>query len=92
MGTLKGGPFESWSCKKKKIFIMDRNDGKCYIAHNKKEVKNLYERFGTRFVEQLKPHGDWVWIILERIPGHFKGGNINERKRLSADFNDHQIY
>lgn len=86
MGTLK-------NCKDvvrhKKIFIMDRNDGECYVAKKKSEIDRLFVIFGGRFIEQLQTKGTWVWIVLDRIPGQFtfKGGKLNER--LQRDFNAH---
>ena len=89
MGTLR-------DCKSivrhKKIFVMDRNSGACHVVKRKEAIEHFICINGDRFIEQLKQHGDWVWIILERIPGQFKGGLFNERERLSADFNNHQVY
>lgn len=86
MGTLK-------DCKNvirhKKVFIMDRNDGRCYHATKRQTIDRLMVIFGDRFIEQIKPHGSWIWIILDRIPGHFKGGKLNER--LSADYNSNEV-
>jgi hypothetical protein len=58
--------------KRKKVFMMDRNDGKCYSAFTKKEVSNLIIDFSDRFVEQLRIKGQWAWVILDRIPGNSK--------------------
>ena len=56
----------------RKIFILDRNDGKCYAGNNKKDRDRLYVIFGDRFLEMVKRKGEWGFFILEVIPGSNK--------------------
>jgi len=74
----------------KKLFILDRNDGQCYVCRRRTAVGRASVIFGDRLIEQLKVRGNWTWVILDRIPGGFKGGKINER--LQRDFNTHKVY
>ena len=56
----------------KNFFILDRNDGRCYICKNLKGI----ERFLGRYIERVEqPKSGWIFVILDRIP---KGGYTNE--------------
>ena len=70
--------------RSRKIFILDRNTGRCSTFNEKRARELVLKFFGDRFVEQLKTRGDWTWVILDRVPGYFKGGKTNER--LQRDF------
>ena len=71
MGTL--GQYLKYN-RTKKLFILDRNDGNCYTCQSKHDIGKVAVIFGDRFIEQLKRKGNWTWVILDRIPGRFKGG------------------
>ena len=76
--------------RSKKIFILDRNTGRCSSFNEKRARELVIKFFGDRFVEQLKTRGDWTWVVLDRVPGYFKGGKTNER--LQRDFNAGKIH
>ena len=86
MGSLKS----SLPRHARKIFILDRNTGRCTHFNTKDARELVLKFFGDRFVEQLKTRGTWTWVILERVPGYFKGGIKNER--LQRDFDAGKIY
>lgn len=49
----------------KNLFILDRDNGECYICKN----RNGVERFLGRYIERLEqPKHGWIFVILDRIP------------------------
>jgi len=86
MGTLK----TSLPRHTQKIFVLDRNTGRCNCFRGNRARDICLKFFEDRFVEQQKTRGDWTWVILERVPGYFKGGKINER--LQRDFDAGEVH
>lgn len=65
----------------KKIFIMDRNDGKCYVLTEKTpylEACDVTSKLEHRYIERLEFDGRWAFVILDRL-------TTTNRKELLCD-------